>query len=141
MGNPRECQCMCGAVSFAATPKQMTMDACHCEMCRKWAGGVFLSVECSDINITDESDVTVFKSSDWAERLSCAKCGTTLVWRMQDGSFQSVALPAFADAGAFVFDRELFIDNKPANYSFSNTTRQLTEAQLFAALAPSGETN
>lgn len=131
MSDPHKCQCMCGVVAFTATPKAMTMDACHCQMCRQWTGGVFLSVACSDISI-DDSDLIVFNSSDWAERVSCDKCGSTLIWRMKDKSFQSVALPAFADADAFSLDRELFIDKKPDNYAFARSARQLTEAQLFA---------
>lgn len=131
MSNPHKCQCMCGAVKFTAVPKAMNMDACHCEMCRQWSGGVFLSVACTDIDLGDEGGVTVFQSSKWAERVSCATCGSTLVWRMKDRSFQSVALPTFEDADAFKLDRELFIDAKPDNYSFAGETRQLTTAQIF----------
>lgn len=135
MVESQKCGCMCGAVSFSATPKAMTMDACHCSMCRQWAGGVFLSVACSNVDLGDEGGVIVCQSSDWAERLSCAKCGSSLIWRMKDKSFQSVALPAFENADEFSLDRELFIDAKPDNYAFANKTRQLTTAQIFGAVA------
>lgn len=108
------------------------MDACHCGMCRKWSGGIFFSVACSEVDMADESGMTVYQSSDWAERTSCKKCGSTLIWRMKDRSYQSVALPAFEEAAAFVLDRELFIDQKPDNYAFSTASRPLTQAQIFA---------
>jgi hypothetical protein len=132
---------MCGAVKFTATPKGNTMSACHCEMCRRWTGGVFLSVSCSDITFPDDADLIVFKSSKWAERVSCAVCGASLAWRMQDRRFEAVALPAFPTPDMFTFDSELFIDNKPDNYAFANATRQLTEAEVLAEIAPSEGSN
>ena len=133
------CSCACGHVVFTATPKAMTMDACHCEMCRKWAGGVYLSVACSDISFEDESRLTVFDSSKWAERVSCNRCGSSLVWRMKNNKFKSVALAAFENADDFAFDRELFIDSRPDNYAMTGSKRQLTEAQIFGTDTPAPE--
>ena len=36
--------CVCGAVRFTVTSPITETGACHCGMCRKWTGGVFLSV-------------------------------------------------------------------------------------------------
>jgi len=36
--------CMCGAVSFPVTAQITQTNACHCNMCRKWSGGVFFGV-------------------------------------------------------------------------------------------------
>lgn len=127
--------CMCGAVAFEATPQVMEMYACHCEMCRKWAGGISLAVPCSDLNFEEKSALGVFKSSDWGERLFCKQCGTSLAWQMQDGSEISVSAQAFSDADKFEFSREIYFDCKPSNYGFSNDTTKLTEAEIVAAFA------
>lgn len=135
MSDPMKCSCLCGSVEFKATPKAMTMDACHCEMCSKWAGGVFLSVACSDVDLDTRERLTIFASSEHAERVSCSTCGATLIWRMKDLSFQSVSVHAFEHPADFRFDRELFIDAKPASYAMSMSSRQLTEAQISGAPA------
>jgi hypothetical protein len=37
------------------------------------------------------------------------------------------------------FDHQIFIDKKPAYYSFSNTTKNLTAAEVFAEHAQASE--
>ena len=36
--------CLCGAVTFTATELPDETGACHCQMCRKHSGGVFLGM-------------------------------------------------------------------------------------------------
>jgi hypothetical protein len=74
----------------------------------------------------------VYTSSDWGERCFCTKCGSTLFWRMRDGSHQVVAAQAFDDPGQFAFNSEIFIDENPGNYAFSNQTKKLTGAEFIA---------
>lgn len=33
-------KCLCDAVRVTATPKSMSIDACHCVMCQNWGGWV-----------------------------------------------------------------------------------------------------
>ncbi len=37
----------------------------------------------------------------------------------------------FADQESFVFNHQVFIDKKPAFYSFANKTSAMTEAEVF----------
>ena len=134
---PMSGHCLCGAIRFHATPKNLEMGACHCAMCRRWSGGVFMAVDCSGaLKIEDESALGVYKSSQWGERCFCKTCGSSLFWRMQDGSHISVAVQAFDDAARFAFTSEIFIDEKPATYAFANSTKTMTGAEVFAAFAP-----
>ena len=41
------------------------------------------------------------------------------------------------DQASFVFDSQVFIDKKPAFYSFANETSDMTEAEIFEMYAPS----
>lgn len=128
-------QCLCGAVNFKATPKSDEMGVCHCGMCQRWAGGVFMAVSCGDtVSVNDDSELGVYVSSEWGERCFCKKCGTTLFWRMRDGSNTSVAVPAFDDTSGLDFKSEIFIDEKPAYYAFANNTKKQTSAEMFAEL-------
>jgi hypothetical protein len=124
--------CMCDAVKLTAVVEKPHMDACHCQMCRKWAGGVAMMVECTDLKIEDETHLGVYKSSDWGERGFCKQCGSSLFWRMQDGSFQNVSAHVFEDPSQFDFTTEIYIDKKPGNYSFAQDTKKMTEAEVIA---------
>ena len=128
-------QCLCGAIRFKATPKTMDMGVCHCGMCRRWAGGVFMAVSCGDqVEVEDDSQLGVYVSSEWGDRCFCRKCGTTLFWRMRDGTNVAVSMQAFDEPGVFRFAEEIFIDEKPKNYDFANPTKKLTGAEMFAEL-------
>jgi hypothetical protein len=67
--------CLCGAVTFTADIKPK-ISACHCGMCRKWTGGVFLTVQARDVRFTGEDAIATYTSSDWAERGFCSRCGS-----------------------------------------------------------------
>ncbi len=132
-------RCMCGACSFAATPQEMKGGACHCEMCRKWSGGVFLAVYCANTVTFDEgAPVAIFDSSDWGQRVFCSTCGSTLMWQTKDGVHQSVSAPAFDDQDAFPITSEIFIDKKPSTFALAGITDQMTEAEVMAKYAPDG---
>lgn len=126
--------CLCGAARFTARPKQMHMDVCHCGQCRRWSGGTWMTVECEpeSLAIEDAGRVGVYASSDHAERGFCGTCGTTLYWRMRDGSLLTVSAQAFEAPERFAFASEIFIDRKPGNYAFANDTKKLTEAEVLA---------
>jgi hypothetical protein len=132
-------QCLCGAVRFDAVIASGDMGACHCAMCRRWTGGIFLSVECAEIDIADPDAMGVYASSDWGERGFCKTCGSSLLWRSKDGAHLAVSVQAFADPGAFPFATQIFIEEKPASYNFREETQVMTGAEVFAAFAPGGD--
>lgn len=133
-------KCLCGSVKFSAEPEKMEVGACHCGMCRHWSGGVFLAVGCGQ-SVVFESDASVgiYKSSQWGQRVFCKECGSSLVWQTNDHKHQSVSVQAFEDVGKFRFSSEIFIDAKPGSYSFAQDTIKMTEAEVMAMFAPSGE--
>ncbi|WP_339900516.1 GFA family protein [Paraglaciecola polaris] len=58
------------------------MDACHCASCRKWSGGPLLAIDCgTDVSISPTDNITVYDSSQWAQRGFCRHCGTDLFYR------------------------------------------------------------
>ena len=128
--------CLCGAVRFSAKPEALEMSVCHCSMCRKWSGGVFMPVACGDsVEFEASNAIGNYQSSKWGQRIFCNKCGSTLMWKMTDGSFHGVAASAFDDQTKFVFTHQGFIDEKPDNYTFANETENMTGAEGFAKYA------
>ena len=125
-------KCLCGSVSIVAAD-QTDLSACHCGMCQRWGGGPLLYVHCgSDVQITGAEHITAFKSSDWAERAFCAKCGAHLYYRLTQANEYAVPAGFFQDGTEFKFKEQIFLDRKPPYYEFSNQTSKLTEAEVFA---------
>lgn len=138
----RSGSCVCGAVSFTITTPVSETGACHCSMCRKWSGGVFLGVQVpkGGIEISGEENLTVYTSSEWAERVFCKVCGASLFYRVtapgpMNGEMH-VGFGTLNDQKDVALTGELFIDLKPETYAFSGDGRhQMTEAEVFAMFA------
>ena len=130
--------CLCGAVRFNATSSSNKVGACHCGTCRKWGGGPYMEINCgSEVSFEGEQNISVYSSSDWAERGFCKQCGSHLFYRLKENQQHMIAAGLFDDQGGFVFDNQVFIDKKPSFYSFSNKTNDMTEAELFALFGAS----
>lgn len=130
--------CLCGASTFTATPVSDEAGACHCSMCRKFSGGVFIVADCSgSLEFAADAPITRFQSSEWGERVFCARCGSSLAWVSRDGAMAFASVQAFADPGRYPLRHELFIDCKPEGYAFAGETTTITEAQFLAQYANS----
>ena len=130
--------CLCGSIRFEAQPDAPEMGVCHCSMCRQWTGGVFMMVACGDtVKIKDDSDLGIYQSSKWGQRCFCKKCGSSLFWKTTEGNFHGVAVSALDNPSPYEFKRQIFIDEKPDNYSFANETHNMTGAQVFEMFASS----
>lgn len=132
----RSGQCLCGAVGFAATQLRDDFGACHCKMCQRWAGAVFMavSVPVSAIEWTGLEHMARLQTSDWAERAWCSKCGSGLWYRMTlkpDADFE-VPIGLFDDANGLDLQREIFIDRKPDSFALVGDHERLTEAEVLA---------
>lgn len=126
--------CLCGAVSLHLKHDRPTMGVCHCGICRRWAGGPSMTVECHEApQIEGIEHVRVYPSSEWAERGFCAECGTHLFYRLKSGGFYAVSVGLFDDGGRWPFELQVFIDEKPNTYQFANVTRQMTGEDVFKA--------
>lgn len=95
-----------------------------------------MSTDCgNNLNVVEGADLAWYKSSDWAERGFCRKCGSSLFWRALQGGNVIASVQAFDDPASFRFASEFFIDEKPASYTFANDTHKMTGAEVFAAFA------
>lgn len=128
--------CLCGAVTITAAEHDK-ISVCHCGMCRRWGGGPMLAVHCgNDVQISGTEHITAFRSSEWAERGFCAKCGTHLFYRLVAANEYMMPAGLFQGSTQFQLDEQIFIDHKPAYYELANQTRMQTEAEVFAKYAP-----
>ena len=84
------------------------------------------------VKFEDETNISVFRSSDWGERGFCKICGSTLFWRTHDKSFFGMAVGLFDDQSQFELTTQVFIDDKPDWYEFANQTKNMTGAEVMA---------
>lgn len=133
--------CLCGAVSLSTTSMNPHVAACHCSMCRQWGGGALLVVECgSDVSFEGEENIGIYQSSEWAERGFCQQCGSHLFYRMKSNHQYYIPVGLFEESEDLVFTHQVFIDEKPAYYSFANETKNLTGEEILAQSAPPSAT-
>lgn len=131
-------ECLCGAVKVKANTASNKLHACHCNMCRKWSGSPALCVDCeTDVSFEDETCIKIYSSSDWAERGFCSQCGTHLFYRLKDSGQYIMPAALFNDLKNIEFEGQIFIDEKPDYYEFSNETHNMTGDQVFAMFAES----
>lgn len=127
-------RCLCGSVSYEFEITEQVFDVCHCSICRKWSGGPGFGVTAATVpRFIGENHIQTYSSPDWAERAFCNKCGTHLFYRLKDKSFTNFQLGALDNCGDYRFSLQIFIDSKPANYSFADNTKIMTEAEVLAA--------
>lgn len=126
-------KCLCGSIEVD-TSDQRDFGVCHCTMCRRWTGGPMFAVHCgSGVSFIGDTP-SKYKSSDWAERGFCSKCGTHLYYHLLPNNEYVLPVGLFQDQ-EFSFSSEIFIDEKPSYYEFSNQTNKLTGQQVFEQYA------
>ncbi len=92
-----------------------------------------MAIDCgADVVFQSEENITVYDSSAWAERGFCSRCGSHLFYRLKQNGQHIMPAGLFDDQDGFVFDHQVFIDNKPGFYSFANKTDDMTEAEVVA---------
>ena len=93
-------QCLCGAVTITIDGDHVpSPGACHCRMCQRWSGGIFMCFEASESAERITGDVVRYASSGFAERAFCPKCGSHLWMRDTDapgGNYE--LMPGLFDA-------------------------------------------
>jgi len=123
--------CLCESVELSVSHDN-EFGACHCGMCRKWGGGPYMAVHTKSYEVNKgHKQIKTFESSEWAERGFCSDCGTHLFYHLKATNEYVVPLGLFQIENEFAFKEQIFIDQKPSSYSFSNQTEKLTEQEVF----------
>lgn len=132
--------CLCKKVTIEVADIA-TVEACHCGMCRRWGSGPLMAVHShAKPDIQGQDYMTVYQSSQWAERSFCQVCGTNLYYHQLGSDEYVLSVGLFQDQKVnngkdFDFTSQIFIDKKPEFYEFANDTDDLTQQQLFDKFA------
>ena len=126
--------CLCGGVSYELSEAGI-MDACHCKMCQRWTGSLFIEMDAEDAHIRFTSDETLawYDSSDWARRGFCSRCGSSLFYRMKQDGAKWVVLAGTLDLPpGHEIRMEIFVDEKPDYYDLAGDRPRLTAEETLA---------
>ncbi|MCH9704815.1 MAG: GFA family protein [Proteobacteria bacterium] len=128
-------QCLCGGVRFHATAANGDIGMCHCKMCRRWAGGLPLTVLNAQVTLQAEDTLTWWKGSSWGERGFCNACGCSLFWRAVDmPESWAVSVGALEEENALTLSKHIFYDDKAAFYHFTDDAPKKTGAEFTAKI-------
>lgn len=126
-------KCLCGAVEVEIEVESPEVAACHCSMCRNWGGTPMMAMDAGDsMKVSDEAAVIRYQSSEWAQRGFCGTCGTHLFYLLIPANQYHVPVGLFESDSDFKFTHQIFIEEKPGYYDFSNKTENMTGAEVFA---------
>lgn len=96
--------CQCGRVRFEARLENFDACACHCRMCQRASGNVFIAfknLKKADLRwLGEEPDY--YASSSFARRGYCRQCGTPLSFDYPDSETIDLTVGSFDSPGDFV---------------------------------------
>jgi len=129
--------CLCGAVTITvAGEHDPRVGACHCRMCQRWSGGLFLCFTADAAAVTVSGKFTRYRSSAFAERAFCPRCGSHLWFNDVEagGEPRSYELmPGLFDAArAWPLRSEIYVDRAMASLRLAGEHRRKTRAEYEA---------
>lgn len=127
--------CLCGAVTIRVDGLHHPRPgACHCRMCQRWSGGLFLSFEVDQNAVTVEGPVTRYASTEFAERAFCATCGSHLWMRNLQGDDRGYDLMPglFDEAATWPLRSEIYTDRAMASVQLKGDHPTATRAEYEA---------
>lgn len=119
--------CECGSVTFELHGTLRPSVACHCSQCRKTSGHYWSATQVSDEDLKVLADKTLkwFRSSDWAQRGFCTKCGASLFWRMDGEGATSVGTGTLDGETGLTTEKHICVADKGDYYEIMDGLPQL----------------
>lgn len=130
-------RCLCGAVAITVQgAHDPRVGACHCRMCQRWSGGLFLCFEAEASAVEVKGEVVRYRSSSFAERAFCPRCGSHLWFNdVVEGEAPRCyeLMPGLFDAArAWPLRSEIYVDRAMTAVSLAGDHRRRTRAEYEA---------
>jgi len=124
--------CLCGAVTIRVTGlHDVNHGTCHCRMCQRWSGGLFMCFEADAAGVAFEGPVQRYASSEFAERAFCPTCGSHLWFQnVASGRTYYQLMPGLFDAAKdWPLRYETYSDRALASVRLQGDHERLTRAE------------
>ncbi|MEY8097453.1 GFA family protein [Falsihalocynthiibacter sp. S25ZX9] len=121
--------CLCGGVSFELEGEMRDPIACHCSQCRKTSGHYWAAtaVPSNKLKLLSDSSLAWYRSSDYAQRGFCNKCGSSLFWKMEGEDKTSIGAGALEAPTDFKIKTHIFTEDKGDYYEIEEGPEQLAK--------------
>ncbi len=132
MSNDLLGHCLCKAVTVQVSGPHVTQPGvCHCRMCQRWSGGLFMCFNADASGVTVTGPVARYASSEFAERAFCAVCGSHLWMRNTDKDGESYELMPglFDEARDWSLRSEIYTDFAMTSVQLNGDHRRATRAE------------
>ena len=129
-----EGRCLCGAVTITvADDGPGWVGACHCGMCQRWSGGLFLCFPAAPEAVTVSGPVKSYRSSRLSARAFCAECGSHLWMRDLEPDATYDLMPGLFEAAlGWGLKSEIYTDRAMASVSLAGPHARATQAEYEA---------
>jgi hypothetical protein len=128
-----EGHCLCGAVTVSVATHRGFTAVCHCRMCQRWAGGLFICVPAEAVDVQVEGPVVRYQSSAIAERAFCGTCGSHLWFRGENSDGHYALMPGlFDEARDWPLRSEIYLDRALPGLALPGDHRRATRAEYEA---------
>ena len=132
--------CLCGAVTITvAGEHDPRVGACHCRMCQRWSGGLFVCFTADASAVTVSGEVTRYRSSAFAERAFYPGCGSHLWFNDVEAGSEPRSyelMPGLFDAARpWPLRSEIYVDRAMACIRLAGEHRRKTRAEYEAGNA------
>jgi hypothetical protein len=88
--------CQCGRVRYSVQVQDDAAYLCHCRMCQRATGGVFIAFKfVKKADVTWEREPDRYASSPIANRGFCSACGTPLTFEFPDSENMDLTVGSF----------------------------------------------
>lgn len=131
---PRQGKCLCGAVSVSLRLDKPELWACHCSMCRQWASGALFVVHPPEPPVFGGTDhIAVFRSSDWAERAFCKRCGTGLYYRFLPKDSYAISAGLLEEPQDLSRTLDVYVEDRMPWCTLSGASQEMTRDTFLAS--------
>ena len=125
--------CLCGAVTVSVAAHRGFTAICHCRMCQRLTGGLFICVPVDAEGMQVEGPVERFASSGFAERAFCSTCGSHLWFRDLGGDGHYAMMPGlFDESRDWPLKSEIYTDRALPGLALPGDHRRNTRAEYEA---------
>ena len=107
--------CQCGAIRYALYQAPDHADICHCRMCQRAVGNLFMAAAGGvplEAFAWTRGEPARFQSSEIAERLFCDRCGTPLAFRYLERPSMTVTIGSLDEPARVRPSRQLCVESR-----------------------------
>lgn len=122
--------CLCGGVRFTVLERPLGVVNCHCSQCRRFHGhvGAYITVPRTAMTLSADATLAWYRSSAQARRGFCARCGSSLFWRGDEGVLIEIAAGSLDQPTGLATVRHAYVASKPDYYEITDGLEECPDA-------------